>query len=196
MAESNETQNPNPQNPTPAPSAETKNTGNEQAGEHMIPKSRFDEVNNGFKELKKQLDALTAEKTQKEQELAERDRKAKEEQGKFQELYETAAKDLDKFKGESKTAATRVQQLEAVINGLLEAKLEGVPEEFRDLIPANLTPELRLEWLAAAEKKGLFGAKKKETPVGESTNPAGKAAGDLNSMSPIQLLRAAYGPKQ
>ena len=163
----------------------------------MIPKSRFDEVNNKYKDIQKQLDALTAEKTQKDTELAEKERKAKEEQGKFEELYKGANDELDRYKAESKTTKTRIQQLEAVINGLLEVKLEAVPENFRDLIPAHLTPEQKLEWLSAAEKKGLFGtvSQKKDVPVGSQTNPAGGATTDLNQMSPGQLLRMAYGQK-
>lgn len=188
-------QSPNPEN-NPAPSAGTKNTSNEQ-GEHMIPKSRFDEVNNSFKELKKQLEAMNAEKVQREAEQAERDRKSKEEQGKYQELYETSNRELESFKGESKTFKARVEQLEVVINGLLEARLKGIPEEFRDLVPANLTPEQKLEWLTAADKKGLFGAvtQKKDTPVGQPTNPAGGAVTDINTLTPGQLLRMAYGQK-
>lgn len=203
MYEFAEELNPDPtktlEGKTPEASDATKNTGKDgsKPEEHMIPKSRFDEVNGKFKELQKQLDALTAEKTQKEQEQTERERKAKEEQGKFEELYKQTSKDMDGIKAENKTSKTRIQQLEAVINGLLEARLENVPEEFRDLVPGNLTPEQKLEWLSVAEKKGLFGAasQKKETPVGQPTNPAGGAVTDINTLTPGQLLRMAYGQK-
>jgi ribonucleoside-triphosphate reductase len=188
-----------PEGKTPEASAETKNTGKEgsKPEEHMIPKTRFDEVNSKYKDLQKQLDALTADKTQKKQEQTERERKAKEEQGKFEELYKQTSKDMDGIKAQHKEAKTRVEQLEAVINGLLEARLENVPEEFRDLVPGNLAPEQKLEWLGAAEKKGLFGvaSQKKETPVGSQTNPAGGATTDLNTMTPGQLFRMAYGQK-
>lgn len=185
---------------TPEASDATKNTGKDggKAGEsHMIPKSRFDEVNSKYKELQKQIDALNAERTQREQEQIERERKAKEEQGKFEELYKQTSKDMDVIKSQHKEAKERVEQLEAVINGLLEARLEGVPEEFRDLVPGNLTPEQKLEWLTAAERKGLFGAasQKKDTPIGSQTNPDGGATTDLNKMTPGQLFRMAYGQK-
>jgi len=202
MSEFAEELNPDPiktETKTPETSAETKNTVKDgsKTEEHMIPKTRFDEVNGKFKDLQKQLDALTAEKTQKEQEQSERERKAKEEQGKFEELYKQTSKDMDGIKGQHKEATARVTQLEAVIIGLLEARLENVPEDFRDLVPSNLAPEQKLEWLTAAEKKGLFGAasQKKETPVGSQTNPAGGATTDINTMTPGQLLRMAYGQK-
>lgn len=194
-----QTQNQTPEGKTPDTSAETKNTVKEggKPEEHMIPKSRFDEVNSKYKELQKQIDILNAERTQREQEQTERERKSKEEQGKFEELYNQTTKDLDGIKLENKASKNRIQQLEAVINGLLEAKLQGIPEEFHDLLPGNLSPEQKLEWLTAAEKKGLFVtvSLKKETPVGQPTNPAGGAVTDINTLSPGQLLRMAYGPK-
>lgn len=64
----------------PVKSDETKNTEQKQE-EHMIPKSRFDEVNNRAKEAEKKLAALESEK-------AEQEKKALEESGKFKELYE------------------------------------------------------------------------------------------------------------
>ena len=80
---------------------------------------------------------------------------------------------------------------------MLEARLAKVPEDFRDLVPGNLNPEAKLEWLTAAESKGLFKAvgQKKTEPVGEHTNPAGSQTSDLNQLSPMQMLRAAYGQK-
>ncbi len=75
--------------PAPAPAAEPKKT--ELAGDGspagdtdpMIPKSRFDEVNNALKELK-------AEQAKLKQEQESRDTEAAKEQGKFKELYEDA----------------------------------------------------------------------------------------------------------
>lgn len=188
-------QNPNPENQNPGqdpPAAEPKNTdpGQKPNGnpEYMIPKSRFDEINTKYKDVQTKLDELLAEKERA-------DKKAKEQSGKFEELYKTTSDELERTKRDFKDSAKRVQQLENVINSLLQAKLEGVPEEFRDLIPAHLTPEQKLDWLSAAEKKGLFKTTKKEEPVGGYTNPPPGQTSDLNTLSPIQLLRAAYGQK-
>lgn len=189
----------NKQDPAAQDTNNHKDDNSPNAGDKdkMIPKSRFDEVNNKYKEMQKQLDALLADKKKADDEKAKADKKAKEEAGKFEELYKTTAGELDKFKGESETAKTRIGELEAVINGLLEAKLAGIPEEFHDLIPSNLTPEAKLAWVTTAEGKGLFGSaqQKKNEPVGKVTNPNQQQTTDLNSLSPIELLRAGYGSK-
>ena len=179
----------------------TKNTENKDGqdkntAEHMIPKSRFDEVNQKFKDLQAKLDEFTNEKAKADAERQKAEKKAKEEQGKFEELYKATNDELSKFKDDHKNASQRVTQLETVINTMLETRLANVPEDFRNLVPANLNPEAKLEWLTAAEAKGLFKASQKKTePVGESTNPAGSQTSDLNQLSPMQLLRAAYGQK-
>ena len=130
--------------------------------DHMIPKSRFDEINEKYKNSQKELEGF-----KKQQEDA--DKKRKEEQGKFEELYQTASTDLENSKNVITTQEERIGVLEGVINGLLETKLTNIPKDLHDLIPNNLTPEAKLEWLNKAEQKGLFGSKVNE-PVGELTN--------------------------
>lgn len=160
----------------------------EKKPEPTIPKNRFDEINRKYKETQAQLEQFLAEKTEAET-------KAKEQQGQFEELYKTTADELTRFKDTAKVTGERVQQLEAVIGTLLEAKLATIPDEFHDLIPGTLTPEQKLEWVAAAESKGLFGVKKGDTPVGGNTNPAPHQTADLNTLSPAELFRVAYGQK-
>ncbi|MHC1728077.1 MAG: hypothetical protein AB9866_19085 [Syntrophobacteraceae bacterium] len=65
----------------PAPAAEPPKPEEKQE-EHMIPKSRFDEVNNKAKEAEAKLAAIEAEK-------AEQEKKKLEEDNKFKELYES-----------------------------------------------------------------------------------------------------------
>ena len=64
----------------PATTDESKKTET-KADEHMIPKERFDEINNAKKELEAKLSAIEAEK-------ADQEKKTLEESGKFKELYE------------------------------------------------------------------------------------------------------------
>jgi DNA repair exonuclease SbcCD ATPase subunit len=158
-----------------------------QQSDVMIPKHRFDEVNNKYKEVKAQLDAILAQQ-------AEAERKAQEEQGKFKELYEQTTNELTSFKSKFEQIEARAKQLESVIQSLLETKLNAIDEQYHDLIPDNLTPEEKLAWIDKAEQKGLF-KKKGQTPIGEGTNPSQAQAIDLNSLSPIQLLKAGYGSK-
>lgn len=180
-------------------SAETKNTVNtgdqnntsagqqSNAAEHMIPKSRFDEVNQKFRETQKQLEQLLAEKAAAEKAEAEK-------RGEFEKLYQETAKQAETLKSKAETFEVRVQQLEGVINQLLEQRLESIPEEMRDLIPADYSVEQKLAWIATAEAKGLF-AKKQHQQIGGETNASDKQTVDLNKLSPIQLLRAGYGAK-
>jgi hypothetical protein len=158
-----------------------------QPTDHMIPKSRFDEVNQKFKDVQAKLDAILAEKQETE-------RKAQEEQGKYQELYENTSKEFTQVKTQYESVETRAKELEGVINGLLETKLSTIPEDYHDLIPGNLTPEQKLDWINKAETKGLFG-KREQKPIGEASNPSHAQSFDLNTLSPVQLLKAGYGSK-
>ncbi|MCW2279101.1 hypothetical protein [Heliophilum fasciatum] len=159
-----------------------------KAPEHQIPKARFDEVNAKYKEAQTQLEQLLSEREAQA-------KTAKEQQGKFEELYKSTADELTRAKDGHKTSTARVQQLESVIQGLLNVKLEGIPKEFHDLVPANLPPEAQLEWLASAEKKGLFGHLRQEQPVGQATNPAKAQTVDLDQLTPLQLLKIGYSQR-
>lgn len=181
------------------PSAGTKNTDNEQqpqqSGEPMIPKSRFDEVNTKYKELQNRVKEMEAQLTAFQQAQADAERKSKEEQGKFKELYEQQVAELDKYKNETKQMKERAERLEKYINSMLEAKLENVPEDMRELIPEGLSPEEKLLWVEKAEKRGLFG-KTVDEPIGSSANPISNNASDVSTLSPFQLLRLGYGGKR
>jgi hypothetical protein len=160
--------------------------------EKFIPKSRFDEVNNKMKELQDQLDKFTKAKEQEELE-------AKKKKGEFENLYNETHKELEKFKGEHKVASERVTQLEGLIQTLVDAELEAVPEELRDLVPENMTPEQKLSWITNAKKKGLFGAtqnNKADQPLGDATNNQQQTQQvDFSKMSVTELLKNAYGSK-
>lgn len=174
------------------PSDGKKNTDNKKADkdkEIMIPKSRFDEVNNAYKELKAKLAELEEAHKKKEQEEAEK-------RGEFESLYNQTKADLEKVTQNYKTTQKRVEVLEGVINELLEAKLENIDEKYHDLIPENLTPEQKLAWVVKAEKKGLFGNTNAETPLGEPTNPKAKEEVNVNKMNPLQLLLAGYSKRK
>lgn len=172
----------NPETPTP-PATPEKLTDREV----MIPKARFDEVNTSYKDVKSQLDKLLEAQKQA-------DEAAKKEQGKYEELYSTAQKEADGLKSKAETFEQRTQALETLISEMLKAKLEALPEEYRDIIPDDLSPEAKLGWIEKATAKGLFGAKKASQPIGDPTNPP-KNAADLEALNPLQLLQAGYGSK-
>lgn len=174
------------------PSDGKKNTDNKKADKDkdiMIPKSRFDEVNNAYKGLKAKLAELEEANKKKEQEEAEK-------RGEFESLYNQTKSDLEKVTQNYKTAQERVEVLEGVINELLEAKLENIDEKYHDLIPENLTPEQKLAWVVKAEKKGLFGNTNAEIPLGKPTNPKAKEEVNVDKMNPLQLLLAGYSKRK
>lgn len=160
----------------------------EKPNENFIPKSRFDEVNTKYKELKEQLDALNKEKEQAELE----DKKKK---GEFEDLYNETSQELENVKVQHQQASDRVTALEGIIQNLVDAELEAVPEDMRDLVPENFTPEQKLSWITNAKKKGLFGAAqntKENEELGSATNDQQQQV-DTSKMSITQLLRSAYG---
>jgi hypothetical protein len=184
----------NPQDPQ-GQGENTNSHGNENDGsqqnENMIPKSRFDEVNNKFKELQSQLDNINKEK---ETEKLENKKK----QGKFEELYTDAQSELEKYKETSDNASNRIEQLEGIIQTLVDQELEAVPEELRDLVPENFTTEQKLSWITNAKKKGLFGStqnSKEEEELGGSTNQQQNQQQDVGKMSVADLFKNAYGKK-
>jgi hypothetical protein len=178
------------------PADQQAQTGDGQSKpEHMIPKSRFDEVNDNFKQLQQQLQDLQNAKEQEELE-------AKKKKGEFEELYNGAQSELQTFKEQSETATARVEALEAVIQTLVDAELEGVPEDMVGLIPETFTAEQKLSWITTAKQKGLFGTQappvneKENQPLGQGTNNQGQGTPDLTTMSANDLFKSAYGTKK
>lgn len=159
----------------------------------MIPKSRFDEVNENYKSIKAELDALKDSKSQADKEAEEQARKDAEAKGEFETLYNESKVQVETLTNENKSTKDRVASLENVINSLLETKLESIDKSYHDLIPGSLTPEEKLAWVNSAESKGLFGTKANANePVGKKTNGNGSHEVDVNSLSPIQLMMNGY----
>lgn len=118
----------------------TKNT-DANGSSPMIPKSRFDEVNNELKTLR--------EKVQKDSEAAqaaEQERLRK--QGEFQTLAEQEKKRADDLAGK----AARADALDKLIAESNAKRIANLPEARRTLVPATLPPEqvaayLDMNWI-------------------------------------------------
>ncbi|MDC3413968.1 hypothetical protein [Terrihalobacillus insolitus] len=190
----NTDENPNGQTSDGKENTDTKKTEDKKQ-EHMIPKSRFDEVNNAYKTLKAELDEMKEAQKKADEERQRKEQEEAEKRGEFEQLYKKASNDLESVKEERKTAKARIEVLEGVINELLNAKLESIDENYHDLIPDGMTPEQKLAWVTNAEKKGLFGSDTTNKPLGEQTNPKGDEEVDINKMNPLQMLLSGYGRK-
>lgn len=164
--------------------------------EIMIPKTRFDEVNNAYKELKAKLAEIQELNKKAEEERQKKEQEEAEKRGEFENLYNKTKASLENEKASHKAAKERIEVLEGVIIELLNAKLESIDKEFHDLIPDNLTPEQKLSWVTKAEQKGLFKNSDSNTPLGEPTNPKESTEEvDIRKMNPFQLLLSGYGRK-
>lgn len=111
--------------------------------EHMIPKSRLDEVISIRDELKAKLDA--AEKVNRESE-----EKRLKEQNDWKALYEKAQNDL----AELKPKADIAEESEKTLRSVLKTEIESLPEHLRKMVPSDLSVQKQLNWLS--ENKPLL----------------------------------------
>lgn len=161
----------------------------EPKAEPMIPKTRFDEINSKFKEMADKVAAFEKAQTDAAAAAEAKELEAKKEQGKFEELYLNTQKELDTVK----QFQSRATELETLITGMVEQKLQSVPKEMHDLVPSNLTAEATLDWLNKAESKGLFG-KPEIKEIGKPSNHSNESPKvDKANMSPLDKILSGLG---
>lgn len=80
---------------------------------------------------------------------------------------------------------------EATLQTIVDDLIDDVPEDFRDLIPEQLSPADKISWIRKATKANLF--KQQASSSGpDSQRPRSKPDIDLTNMSPQQLIKAGY----
>lgn len=116
-------------------SAETEKTDKSREG--FIPRDRFDEINEKNKELKKQLEQVEADKkAETEKRLADQEN--------WKELADKRGADL----AEAQAKADKVAAMEETLQGLLDAQIEMIPEEYRSMVPEEYTPKQKIDWIS------------------------------------------------
>jgi len=154
--------------------AEAKNTDT-AADEHMIPKSRFDEVNQQLKQLRAEQ-----EKAQREREAAEQQRL--EEQNEFKALYEK-----ERQKRETAMAEMKALQLKSMRRSI--AADVGLPNGLADRLQGETEDEIKadaeallktLPKPAAPNLDGGAGNTKRKTPDAPSWDEIKEQAARLN----------------
>ena len=116
--------------PNPAPPA----TPGDQ---HMIPKSRHDEVLEQNRKLSESLAAIETErKAETEKRLAE--------QNQWKELAEKRGAEL----ADAQAKAAQVDEYEQALSDLFDKQMAESPEDKRGLVPAYGTTKQRLEWIS------------------------------------------------
>lgn len=87
-----------------------------------------------------------------------------------------------------------VSEYEGILNGIIDTKLAEVPENLKELVPANLSITEKLEWITKAEKSGIFKAKDTDIEIGKPLNPNNvKQQTDTTKLSASALMAMAYG---
>jgi ribonucleoside-triphosphate reductase len=109
---------------------------NQDKNEHMIPKSRFDEVNNANKELKARLEALeSASKAAAEKQMVDNQ--------KFEELANVRLAEIEALRPKAAIA----EESEKALREFLETQIEELPEHLRIAVPKFGTIKERLDFL-------------------------------------------------
>ena len=149
--------------------AGAKNTDTGAPVEHMIPKTRLDQLNN-------ELKALRAEQAQAQKERDEAARKAAEDQGKFKELYEGAQTQVANLASKAELA----DKLAEMVAAQLKAEVDGWPEEVKAVLPTD--PTDILAFMDAVGKARPLAQKLSTAPTpppagnGRGPKPAGPKA--------------------
>jgi len=113
--------------------AGSENTGKEP----MIPRERFDAVNQKLKDTEKRLAAI--EKASQEAET-----KRLKESEDYKALYEKTQAELS----EVKPKAEKAESMEQALKEDLEAQIAAIPEDRRTLIPTELPVDAQLKWIS------------------------------------------------
>lgn len=168
-------------NPTPAPTPEPT--------ESTIPKHRFDEVYGKMKTMQEELENYKALEAKKAKEALEATQQ-------FETLYKNTATEHEALKANATALEAKATQYETLISSMVATKLEAIPAELHDLIPANMTVTEKLDWINKAEAKGLFGkgTGTLQEPIGGQTNSPHPTP-DYTKMSAMEKLTNAFAKK-
>ena len=142
--------------------------------EHMIPKSRFDEVSKAYKDLQAKLEQVEKER----QEQLEAQLK---EQGRYKELAEQRAQEIAELKPKAETIDT----YEATLISVLNTQLAEIPENMRGLVPDELNTQQKLNWLS--KNKALL---LKPRPLDIGAGKQGGSAPETLDLTPEELETA------
>ena len=121
--------------------------------EHMIPKQRFDEVNNQLKDL-----------MAKEQQRAAEQKQAEEAEAKRRGEWESLATQREQELATLKPLAERASAYEKMLNQHVNDQIKDWPDTLKALDPGKDNLEARLEWVKNASKIAAE-LKKQQRPV-------------------------------
>lgn len=158
---------------------ETTKPQNQEPKEPKAEEPEKEEKEAGAEEVKVDVEQLKAE-------LKEANKKAGQ--------VETLTATVETMKVEAEKTKAELKEYEELVSNLIETKLKEIPEDYKELIPDNLSLKQKLNWLEKAEVKGLFNKEEKKKPnieIGKPMNVDAPSV-DTSKLTGSQLLRMAY----
>lgn len=113
------------------------------------------------------------------------ERAANEQQGEFKKLYDEAKPKLEETEGKLSSAEEELKTLNAEIEKDVAELLKALPDKAQKLLPDNLTPVKKREWLRTAID-ALGDADQKRKPGNGANPPAGGAQSDEERFDSIR----------
>lgn len=89
---------------------------------------------------------------------------------------------------------TVIGEYEGILQNIVESKMNNVPEQFKDLVPSNMSLTEKLNWLDKAETTGLFTTKEKantQVEIGKPMNVESPKV-EMEKLSASELMKMAY----
>jgi hypothetical protein len=168
-------------------SAETKTTETGAKTEHMIPKSRFDEVNGELQKLR------TERQKQEQAAKAEADKQAAA-RGEFEKLATERGVRVLELESETAKTSERIAAYEAEMERQIKVRLRPLPDEIKAMAPDG-DALARYAWLEKAEAAAqkLAATRTPGTPGGPRGSGAQPAVNGAGADDLKQAKRAQVG---
>ena len=178
-----ETSTPNAEQATETTATAQSSAGTSNAetqAEPMIPKARFDQVNNRLKELE-------AESAKKAAEQQAADEKKLAESAEWQKLADKRKAAVDELTPKAEMA----DKLSALVLAQYEAEIKDWPEQVRRMAPGDEADVLaKLEWMGKAKPLAVELMEEKPPTGGNGRRPAPVSAAGVSKATSEQ--RAAW----
>jgi hypothetical protein len=147
---------------------ESKKDDKEKATE-TVSKAEYDKLHADLENFKRIEEERKGKEKKRQEELLK-------EQGKFKDLYDAAAKEVEVLKA-------KVEKLDTVMQGMLDEELKGLPEEFDKTLIPTIEPYDKVVWLRKA-KSAFVATSANGGRKGDGT-PAARSTGDFGGMKSI-----------
>ena len=136
----------------------------------------------GEREKRQALEKRLAEMERQQQEA---ERKRAEEQGEYKRLYEETLSKLETTASEYEATRSKYQQMAERQAARLQARLDALPEGWRELIPDGLEQAELEAQVERVERRVAALADQSQAPKPAGTGPrAGGSAGDPHNLTP------------